>query len=161
MSSPKPVKVVLGAGFIGGSPGVTGAEADEYTSLFRQHGHVEIDSAATYPIDNFGASEKYLGQHGDLGWAQVSTKLSAMGERANSLEKLRPGITESQKNLNGVDIDIYYFHLPEVVTPMEEQAAAMDEAFRGGKFKRFGISNFAPEQIEELMEIAERNGELL
>jgi aflatoxin B1 aldehyde reductase len=42
---------------------------------------------------------------------------------------------------------------------MEEQAKAMDEAFKAGKFKRFGISNFSPEQVEELVGIAEREGE--
>ena len=33
------------------------------------------------------------------------------------------------------------------------------KAHKAGKFKRFGISNFSPEQVEELVEIAERKGE--
>lgn len=157
MSAQKPVKVVFGAGSVGDS--LVGDDVTTLLDLFRKHGHVEIDTAAAYPINNFGASEKTLAQH-DLSWAKVSTKLSAMKERANSLENHRQGLEDSQKGLGEKEIDIYYFHLPETVTPMEEQAAAMDEAFRAGKFKRFGISNFSPQQIEELMEVVERKGEI-
>jgi aflatoxin B1 aldehyde reductase len=156
MSSHKPAKVVFGAGSIG--DGLGGDDVKIALDLFRKHGHVELDTAATYPINNFGASEKALGQE-DLSWASLSTKVSAMKERANSLENVRRGLEASQKQLNGKEIDIYYFHMPDAVTPMEEQAAAMDEAYRAGGFKRFGISNFSPENIEELMEIVERKGE--
>lgn len=156
MSTQKPAKVVFGAGSVGDS--IAGDDVREVLDLFRKHGHVEIDTAATYPINDFGASEKALAEQ-DLSWAQVSTKVSAFGERANSLEKVRKAFESSSKGLNGKEIDIFYFHLPDTVTPMEEQASAMDEAYRAGKFKRFGISNFSPQQVEELMEVVERKGE--
>jgi len=156
MSSHKPAKVVFGAGSIGDP--LVGDDIKKALDLFRKHGHVELDTAATYPISNFGASEKALGLE-DLSWATISTKVSAMKERANSRENVRQGLEDSQKQLNGKEIDIYYFHMPDAVTPMEEQAAAMDEAYRAGGFKRFGISNFSPDNIEELMEIVERKGE--
>ena len=155
MTINKPVKVVFGAGSVGDT--IAGDDVKTVLDLFRKHGHVELDTAATYPINNFGASEKALGQQ-DLSWASVSTKVSAMKDRANSPENVRKGLDASQKQLNGKEIDVYYFHMPDAVTPMEEQAAAMDEAFRAGKFKRFGISNFSPQHIEELMEIVERKG---
>ena len=156
MSTIKPAKVVLGTGSVGDT--LTGEDLKQTLDLFRKHGHVELDTAATYPINNFGASEKALAQE-DLSWASVSTKISALRDRANSLENVRDSLATSQKQLNGKEIDILYFHMPDAVTPLEEQAAAMDEAYRAGKFKRFGISNFAPQQIEELMEIVERKGE--
>lgn len=156
MSTTKPAKVVFGTGSVGDT--LTGDDLKKTLELFRKHGHVELDTAATYPINNFGASEKALAQQ-DLSWASVSTKISALRERANSLENVRDSLSASQKQLDGKEIDILYFHMPDAVTPLEEQAAAMDEAFRAGKFKRFGISNFAPQQIEALMEIVERKGE--
>jgi aryl-alcohol dehydrogenase-like predicted oxidoreductase len=156
MPNQKPVKVVFGAGFIGDA--LVGDDVKTVVDLFRKHGHVEIDTAAGYPINDAGGSEKALGQQ-DLDWARVSTKLSAMKERANSLENLREGLKDSLERLNRKEVDIYYFHLPEAATPMEEQAAAMDEAYRAGKFKRFGISNFTPQDVEELMEVVERKGE--
>lgn len=155
MSAQKPVKIVFGAGSVGGT--IIGDDVKEVVDLFHKHGHSEIDTAAAYPINDFGASERNLGKQ-DLSWARVSTKVIAMKERANSLERVREGLAESQEKLSGKDIDIYYFHLPETVTPMEEQAAAMDEAYKAGKIKRFGISNFSPKQVEELMEVVERKG---
>lgn len=155
MSSQKPVKVVLGAGSIGDK--IVGSDLDEYLRLFREHGHVEIDTAATYPINDFGASEKNLGQKG-LEWTKISTKLSGMGERAHSREKIQAALESSAKNLEGHEIDIYYFHLPEGVTPLDEQLGAIDEAYRAGKFKRFGISNFSPQQVEDLVVLAELRG---
>lgn len=155
MATNKPVKVVFGTGSVGDT--LTGDNLKQTLDLFRKHGHVELDTAATYPINNFGASEKALAQQ-DLSWASLSTKISAMKTSPNSLENVRDSLATSEKQLGGKEIDILYFHMPDAVTPLEEQAAAMDEAFRAGKFKRFGISNFAPEQIEELMEIVERKG---
>ena len=111
-----------------------------------------------YPPPNPGVSEVEIGKvHPE--WAQVSTKVLPGVERANSREKVQQSLQTSLEKLNGLDVDIYYFHSPDAATPMEEQAAAMDEAHKAGKFKRFGISNFSPEQVEELVEIAERKGE--
>lgn len=50
--------------------------------------------------------------------------------------------------------------MPDISVPIEEQAAAMDEAYRAGKFKRFGISNFSPQQVKDLMKVVEENGQL-
>lgn len=155
MASQDSVKVVLGAGHIGDK--IVGSDLDEYVESFRKHGHVEIDSAATYPIQDWGVSEKLLGQK-DLDWAQISTKISGMGERAHSREKIQVAIEASLKSLYGHAIDIYYFHLPENVTPLEEQLGAIDEAYRAGKFKRFGISNFSPQQVEDIVAVAEKHG---
>jgi aflatoxin B1 aldehyde reductase len=151
-----PVKIVFGTGSVGDR--LTGATAQEAFDLFRKHGHVEIDTAAAYPPPNPGAGEVEIGKvHPD--WAQISTKVLPGVERANSREKLQQSLGTSLEKLDGLDVDIYYFHSPDAATPMEEQAAAMDEAHKAGKFRRFGISNFAPEQVEELVEIAERKGE--
>ena len=152
-----PPKIVFGTGSIGDR--LTGSSAQEALELFHKHGHVEIDTAAAYPINIPGASESEIGRiHPD--WAKVSTKIIGYGERANSREKVQQGLEASLQKLNGMEVDMLYFHTPEAVTPMEEQAKAMDEAFKAGKFKRFGISNFSPEQVEELVGIAGREGEL-
>jgi len=149
-----PVKIVFGTGSIGDR--ITGASTKEAFDLFRKHGHVEIDTAAAYPPPNPGASETEIGRvQPDL---QVSTKVMPGVERANSREKMQQSLASSLEKLSGLDVDVYYFHTPDATTPMEEQAAAMDEAHKAGKFKRFGISNFSPQQVEELMEIAEKKG---
>jgi aflatoxin B1 aldehyde reductase len=151
-----PVKIVFGTGSVGDR--LTGASAQEAFDLFHKHGHVEIDTAAVYPPPNPGASETEIGKV-QPEWAQVSTKVMPGVERANSREKMQQSLEASLEKLNGLEVDVFYYHSPETVTPMEEQAAAMDEAYKTGKFKRFGISNFSPQQVEELVEIAERKGE--
>lgn len=150
-----PIKIVFGTGSIGDR--ITDASTKEAIDLFRKQGHVEIDTAAAYPVNSPGASESEIGAvHPD--WAAVSTKIMPGVERANSRDKMQQSLAASLEHLNGLEIDILYFHAPDAATPMEEQAAAMDEAFKAGKFKRFGISNFSPEEVEELVEIAERKG---
>lgn len=157
MSTTKPLKIVLGTASIGDK--VTGPEVPAFLGEFQQHGHVEIDTAAAYPPGKPGVTERVLGEQSGLSnWAHISTKLMGFGEAPNSTEKVREGIEASRERLNGADFDLYYFHLPDKDTPMEEQAAAMDEAYKAGKFKRFGISNFSPVQVKELLEVAERKG---
>lgn len=34
----------------------------------------------------------------------------------------------------------------------------MNEAYKAGKFERFGISNYSARQVEELVSICEKNG---
>jgi len=49
-------------------------------------------------------------------------------------------------------------HAPDPVTPFEETAEAMNEAYKAGKFERFGISNFSAEEVERMYNICEQNG---
>jgi aflatoxin B1 aldehyde reductase len=34
----------------------------------------------------------------------------------------------------------------------------MNDAYEAGKFERFGISNYSAQQVEELVQICEKNG---
>lgn len=161
MSSPQPqpLKVVLGTASIGDK--ITDpASITSFLNTFHQHGHTELDTAAAYPPNNPGVTERLLGEQSGLrDWVKVSTKLFGFGEGANAPEKVRPGLEASRARLQDPELEIYYFHLPDAKTPMEEQARAMDKAYRAGKFRRFGISNFSPEQTKQLLEIAEEKGE--
>lgn len=53
----------------------------------------------------------------------------------------------SLKRLGTDYIDLYLFHSPDETTPMEEQAAAMDDLVRAGKIRYWGCSNYTPTQI--------------
>lgn len=39
-------------------------------------------------------------------------------------------------------IDMWYLHAPDRTTPWEVTLKAVDELYKEGKFKRFGISNY-------------------
>ncbi len=40
-------------------------------------------------------------------------------------------------------VDIYYLHAPDRNTPFEETLAVIDEVYKQGRFRRFGLSNFS------------------
>ena len=44
-------------------------------------------------------------------------------------------------------------HAPERRTSMEELLASIDSEYRAGKFKRFGLSNYLAEEVEEVVRI--------
>jgi aflatoxin B1 aldehyde reductase len=51
-----------------------------------------------------------------------------------------------------------YFHSPDTKVPWEEQLAATNELYKQGAFKRLGLSNFTPEQVQEVYDISKKNG---
>ena len=45
--------------------------------------------------------------------------------------------------------------MPDV--PLTETLAAVNQLYRADKFKRFGLSNYTPEQVEEVIRVASEN----
>lgn len=152
MSSTRTVKLSLGGGDIG-SPKINGTKVAEYLETYRKHGHTEIDAAALYPVNSFGQCEKELSSAGP--WAVVSTKIVPPLDQEN----VKKSIDASLERLGRSDVDILYLHFPDAATPLEETLAAIDAAYRDGKFKRFGLSNLTPEMIEKFIAISEEKGE--
>lgn len=59
----------------------------------------------------------------------------------------------SLKRLGTDHIDLYLFHSPDEVTPIDEQAAAMDDLVRAGKIRYWGCSNYTPQQIAAFADV--------
>ena len=55
-------------------------------------------------------------------------------------------------------IDVYYLHVDDAKTPLEETAGAMGALIDAGKIRYFGISNFRGWRIAELVRVCERQG---
>ena len=51
-----------------------------------------------------------------------------------------------------------FLHVPDRQTPFEEAIKAMNEAFQQGKFKHFGLSNYTAQEVQQILDICERNG---
>jgi len=51
-----------------------------------------------------------------------------------------------------------FLHVPDRQTPFEDVAEAMDKAFRQGKFKNFGLSNYSPVEVQQFIDICEEKG---
>jgi aryl-alcohol dehydrogenase-like predicted oxidoreductase len=53
-------------------------------------------------------------------------------------------------------VDIYYLHIDDANTPLDETAAAMGTLIDSGKIRNFGVSNFRGWRIAEIMRCCER-----
>ncbi|MCY4438259.1 MAG: aldo/keto reductase [Chloroflexi bacterium] len=79
-------------------------------------------------------------------------------ERGASRYHINHEIEGSLRRLQTDCIDVYYIHIPDPTTPLEETLRAMDDLVRQGKVRYLGTSHFAAWQIVDGLRLAERNG---
>ena len=127
---------------------VVGAALDAGITLF--------DTADIYGV---GASEELLGRA--LGRERknvvVATKFGMDMQGANgpdwgargSRRYIRKAVEASLRRLGTDWIDLYQYHRPDPVTPLEETLAALHELVVEGKVRYIGSSNFAGWQVVE------------
>lgn len=125
--------------------------------------HVALDRGVTL-FDTaqgygFGVSERLLA--GAL-WERVkreevivATKGGLRQDGDNLLRDLsaswlRQGVESSLRNLSTDYIDLYQLHWPDPNTPVEETAGVLEEMVGEGKIRHVGVSNFGPQQMDEL-----------
>lgn len=75
--------------------------------------------------------------------------------------KIRFSVDQSLEALRlpeGAKVDVMYLHQPDRNTPFEQTCQAMDRAWREGKFRRFGLSNYRVDEIEEIVKICREKG---
>ena len=128
--------------------------------MFRPYGS-RIDHARIYPAEAFGKAEELMKTTGVNKWATMDTKVTALGNKEHSKESIASSIDQSLEALGVNSVDVYYVHMPDHQVPFEESMEAVNQAYNNGKFKRLGLSNQSPDQVEQLVEIAEKNGKSL
>ncbi|KAK4501751.1 hypothetical protein PRZ48_007560 [Zasmidium cellare] len=151
-------KIILGAGIFGGPRVPDVASVKAQCELFRSYGHVGIDTSRAYPLEHLGRSEELLFESGVTQWATIDTKVNSLIEKALTKENVKKSIDESLEALGGKQVDVMWLTLPSIDVSFQETVEAMDAAFREGKFKRFGLSNYSPTEVEEIVEFAEKKG---
>ena len=75
------------------------------------------------------------------------------GDRNGSRKYLTASLDQSLKRMGLEYVDIFYHHVFDPNTPLEETALALDNAVRQGKALYVGISNYNKAQTEEIMSI--------
>ncbi|KAI0697758.1 Aldo/keto reductase [Cytidiella melzeri] len=169
------LKVVMGCMTFGeaGNEGVRVhdiKDVEEILDIFQAHGHSELDTSRAY---GRGTSEEYLGE---LGWQKrglsVGTKLYPTANPINSrFQTLPPGITIishspedlrkyldiSLKALKTDSLEIWYLHAPDRTTPYEITMKTVNDLYKEGKFKRFGLSNFHSWEVAEIVTLCKYN----
>lgn len=75
------------------------------------------------------------------------------GDRNGSRKYLLASLDQSLKRMNLEYVDIFYHHVFDPNTPLEETALALDHAVKQGKALYVGISNYNKQQTQEISRI--------
>jgi aryl-alcohol dehydrogenase-like predicted oxidoreductase len=153
---------------------VFGWTADEATSFaildrYRDAGGNFVDTANSYSAwvrgNQGGESEAILGRwmkaRGVRDEILVATKVgSPLHDQPAGLgrDAIRKGATDSLTRLQTDRIDLYYAHIDDESTPLEESLGAFSELVDEGLVQAVGVSNFGPERLREAVEITQRDG---
>lgn len=139
------------------------SEAESLNIVHRalDRGVVLFDTANAY-VD--GEAERVLGRalRDRRDRALVATKVGfgRIGGKPEGLSKARilAAIDESLSRLAMDVVDVYYLHVPDHATPIEESLQAIVTLLASGKIRSWAVSNYASWQILEMLQLAERHG---
>jgi len=139
------------------------AESERIVHLAREAGVNFIDTADAYAG---GRSEEIVGKavrsHRD--WWVVATKVgtrlppAAPNRGGIGRSWLLRGADESLARLKIGHIDVYYLHLDDLETPLEETVDALGQLIRQGKIRHWGVSNFRAWRIAEFIRLCDLAG---
>jgi aryl-alcohol dehydrogenase-like predicted oxidoreductase len=121
-------------------------EARRIVDAFADAGGNVIDTAVNYRT---GASEQILGQilEGRRDRFVLATKYGVTRDRddpnaaGGHRKNLRLSLETSLRRLRTDYLDLYYLHLWDRLTPIEETLHALDDAVRAGKILHIGLSD--------------------
>ncbi|XWW95599.1 hypothetical protein V2A60_003564 [Cordyceps javanica] len=119
---------------------------ESFLAILRSHNVTTIDTAQAY-----GNSEATLGQvlagnrfALDTKWSPSSwTETMPWATRARIIDTAENSIQRL-----GAAAGTFYLHKMDRLTPFPETLAAVNEVYRRGHFRRFGLSGFPPNDIE-------------
>ncbi|KAF5238904.1 hypothetical protein FANTH_10147 [Fusarium anthophilum] len=140
------IKVVLGAGAFLTKDQWTADKVKTYLDALAAGGVKEIDSAQAY-----GDSELVLGDNGASEMFELSTKLPGIMDPGSY--RRDEVVTRTQKSLERLrvnQLDILYLHSPDPSIPIEETLAGIQDLYLAGAFRRFGISNYTPDEVRKI-----------
>jgi aryl-alcohol dehydrogenase-like predicted oxidoreductase len=143
-------ELALGTLAFGTGPGARAepAQARAVFEAFAEAGGNFIDTADAY---QGGTSEELTGEFlaGRRDDFVLATKYSrgadpeaGAGATGNSRRNAILSLEASLRRLRTDHVDVYWVHLPDAVTPVEEILAAFDDLARAGKILHGGLSNF-------------------
>ena len=75
-----------------------------------------------------------------------------------SKKQLISSLDQSLKRMGLDYVDVFYHHRPDPDTPLEETAEALEQILRSGKALYVGISNYSPEQTEQMLKVLGNKG---
>jgi aflatoxin B1 aldehyde reductase len=91
----------------------------------------------------------------------IATKANPWGGKTLKYESVMSQTTTSLKSLQVPSIDLFYLHAPDHNTPITETLKAVNDLYKDGKFKRFGLSNYAAWEVSEIYYLCKQNNWVL
>lgn len=154
--APKLIVGMMGSSVAKGSTSMaTPEQVSEFLAVVKRHGVDELDTALVY---NSGKSEQLLRDSNAQRDFKIATKAPGFSDGSLTEANILSNSEKSHKNLGQDTVDLYYIHGPDKQTPLEEQCRAFGKLYQQGRFKRFGISNLSPGQVERIHEICTAEG---
>jgi aryl-alcohol dehydrogenase-like predicted oxidoreductase len=158
-------RVVLGGN-------VFGWTADEESSFaildaYLDGGGNSVDLADSYPHwaqgCRGGESEQIVGRwmadRGNRDAVVVATKVGKFpGNYGLSREQINAGLRGSLERLQTEYVDLYYCHLDDPQTPLEETLEALAEQIEAGRIRAIAASNYSTERLAAALATSDRLG---
>jgi aflatoxin B1 aldehyde reductase len=150
------MKKILGTMTFGDQVGQDSAQA--MIEQFLAAGNHELDTAHTYCE---GRTEEMLGrilpaQAGSR--LYIASKVNPWNDEGLQARQVGKQFDEILRRLGRDSIDLLYLHSPDLETPVAQTLEACFEQFQQGRFRHFGLSNYASWQVAEVVETCRRNG---
>ncbi len=133
------------------------AQSNAIIAAFLEAGGREIDTAHTY---GDGATETLLGAVLPVQEKPfyLASKVHPWNDEGLQPQQVKRQMAQTLERLGRDSIDLLYLHSPDLDTPIEQTLEACFELHQQGRFRDFGLSNFASWQVAEIVELCRRHG---
>ncbi|XP_070815260.1 aflatoxin B1 aldehyde reductase member 3 [Chaetodon trifascialis] len=136
-----------------------GGRADAKQSLdmvkaFLDRGHNQLDTAFMYAD---GKAETVVGGMNLPKTVSIATKANPWEGKTLKPESVRSQLETSLQRLQTDCVDLFYLHAPDHQNPIQDTLRACNELHKEGKFKEFGLSNYASWEVAEIVCICRHN----
>ncbi|KAJ4926785.1 hypothetical protein JOQ06_014531 [Pogonophryne albipinna] len=136
-----------------------GSKADKEQSLemvktFLDRGHVLLDTAIMYAD---GKAETFIGSMNLPKTVSIATKANPWNGKTLKPESVRSQLESSLQRLQTDCVDLFYLHIPDRQNPIQDTLKACNELHKEGKFKEFGLSNYASWEVAKIVSLCRLN----
>lgn len=131
-------------------------DAHKYLDVLKEHGVDELDTARIYE-----GSEEALGELRAPETFVIDTKARGFAEGSLTRDSINQSIDESFRLLKVESVNIFYLHSPDPATLLEETLDTINSLYVKGKFKKFGLSNYKPEDVRKVYSYCKEKGYVL
>jgi aryl-alcohol dehydrogenase-like predicted oxidoreductase len=144
---------------------VFGWTADETASFAILDAYTEAGGNFVDTADRYAGNEseriigRWLARRGRRDDIVIATKVGMAPDMEGlSAETIRAAAEGSLKRLGVDHIDLYYAHVDDPDTPLEETLGAFDALVRAGKVRHIAASNYGAPRLGEALMISDREG---